>query len=70
MRSLHKSVSAHAAVHNHFNRERYAPVGEALQAMFAERLGERWTPEASVAWAHCYRLISDTMIAHAYGELD
>lgn len=46
--------------------EHYPVVGEALQAMFAERLGEVWTPEAAAAWADAYSAIQQVMVEAAY----
>ena len=46
--------------------EHYPVVGEALQAMFAERLGSAWTPEAAAAWAAAYAAMADVMVAAAY----
>lgn len=40
----------------------YKLVGDALLWTLAKGLGNKWTEETAVAWAVCYRELSDTMI--------
>jgi nitric oxide dioxygenase len=48
----------------------YAPVGAALLWTLEEGLGEDWTPELAAAWGEAYGVLSDFMIAEAYGRPD
>jgi nitric oxide dioxygenase len=47
----------------------YAPVGAALLWTLERGLGEQWTPELAVAWQAAYTLLSEFMIAEAYGRI-
>jgi len=46
----------------------YTPVGEALLWTLQQGLGASWTPELAVAWAAAYGVLSEYMIAEAYGR--
>jgi hemoglobin-like flavoprotein len=47
----------------------YRVVGEALLWTLEQALGpDEFSPETKAAWASTYALLSDTMIAAAYGE--
>jgi hemoglobin-like flavoprotein len=46
----------------------YAPVGAALLWTLERGLGEQWTPRLAAAWTDAYTLLSDFMIAEAYGH--
>lgn len=46
----------------------YAAAGEALLAMFHERLGDRFTPATEAAWRQLYAVLSDIMIGVAYPQ--
>jgi len=46
----------------------YAPVGEALLWTLERGLAEQWTPELAAAWGAAYSVLSDFMIAEAYGR--
>jgi len=48
----------------------YAPVGAALLWTLERGLGEQWTPELAAAWRAAYNLLSEFMIAEAYGRVD
>lgn len=41
----------------------YRPVGDALLAALAARLGPRWTPDVDAAWRRAYNLVAEIMIA-------
>jgi nitric oxide dioxygenase len=45
----------------------YAPVGTALLWTLEKGLGDQWTPELAAAWGEAYKVLSDFMIAEAYG---
>lgn len=45
----------------------YAPVGDALLWTLEKGLGDQWTPELAAAWGEAYKVLSDYMIAEAYG---
>jgi nitric oxide dioxygenase len=46
----------------------YAPVGAALLWTLERGLGDQWTPELAAAWGEAYKVLSDFMIAEAYGR--
>jgi hemoglobin-like flavoprotein len=46
----------------------YAPVGAALVWTLERGLGEQWTPPLAAAWTEAYTILSDFMIAEAYGH--
>ena len=46
----------------------YTPVGEALLWTLQQGLGPAWTPELAAAWAAVYGVLSEYMIAGAYGR--
>jgi hemoglobin-like flavoprotein len=46
----------------------YAPVGAALLWTLERGLGEQWTPTLAAAWTDAYTILSDFMIAEAYGH--
>jgi hemoglobin-like flavoprotein len=46
----------------------YTPVGEALLWTLQQGLGTAWTPELAAAWSAAYGLLSEYMIAEAYGR--
>jgi hemoglobin-like flavoprotein len=46
----------------------YAPVGAALLWTLERGLGEQWTPPLAAAWTDAYTILSDFMIAEAYGH--
>ena len=46
----------------------YTPVGEALLWTLQQGLGAAWTPELAVAWSAAYGVLSEYMIAEAYGR--
>ena len=46
----------------------YAPVGEALLWTLECGLGAQWNAELAAAWATAYGVLSDFMIAEAYGR--
>ena len=46
----------------------YTPVGEALLWTLQQGLGTAWTPELAAAWAAAYGVLSEFMIAEAYGR--
>jgi hemoglobin-like flavoprotein len=46
----------------------YTPVGEALLWTLQQGLGSAWTSELAAAWAAAYGLLSEYMIAEAYGR--
>jgi nitric oxide dioxygenase len=46
----------------------YAPVGEALLWTLEKGLGAQWTAELAVTWAAAYGVLSEFMIAEAYGH--
>jgi hemoglobin-like flavoprotein len=46
----------------------YTPVGEALLWTLQQGLGAAWTPELAAAWAAAYGVLSEYMIAEAYGR--
>ncbi|HVU44014.1 MAG TPA: globin family protein [Xanthobacteraceae bacterium] len=46
----------------------YTPVGEALLWTLQQGLGASWTPELAAAWAAAYGVLSEYMIAEAYGR--
>src|SRR5215470_9608639 len=48
----------------------YAPVGAALLWTLERGLGEQWTPELAAAWGAAYNVLSEFMIAEAYGPID
>ena len=45
----------------------YAPVGAALLWTLEKGLGDLWTPELAAAWGEAYKVLSEFMIAEAYG---
>jgi len=47
----------------------YAPVGAALLWTLEKGLGDQWTPELAAAWARPTKVLSDFMIAEAYGSV-
>jgi len=46
----------------------YQPVGAALLWTLERGLGEQWTPQLAAAWTEAYTILSDFMIAEAYGH--
>jgi nitric oxide dioxygenase len=48
----------------------YAPVGAALLWTLEQGLGDQWTPELATAWGEAYKLLSEFMIAEAYGRIE
>ena len=46
----------------------YTPVGDALLWTLHQGLGAMWTPELAAAWAAAYGVLSEYMIAEAYGR--
>ncbi len=46
----------------------YAPVGAALMWTLEQGLGEQWTQDLAAAWGEAYKVLSDFMIAEAYGQ--
>jgi hemoglobin-like flavoprotein len=46
----------------------YAPVGAALLWTLEQGLGKDWTPDLAAAWTGAYTLLSEFMIAEAYGR--
>ncbi len=46
----------------------YTPVGEALLWTLQQGLGTAWTPELAAAWSAAYGVLSEFMIAEAYGR--
>jgi nitric oxide dioxygenase len=46
----------------------YPPVGAALLWTLERGLGEQWTPELAAAWGTAYKVLSEFMIAEAYGR--
>jgi len=46
----------------------YAPVGAALLWTLERGLGKDWTPDHAAAWGAAYAVLSDYMIAEAYGR--
>jgi nitric oxide dioxygenase len=46
----------------------YTPVGEALLWTLQQGLGASWTFELAAAWAAAYGVLSEYMIAEAYGR--
>jgi nitric oxide dioxygenase len=46
----------------------YTPVGEALLWTLRQGLGASWAPELAAAWAAAYGVLSEYMIAEAYGR--
>ena len=46
----------------------YAPVGAALLWTLERGLGAQWTPELAAAWSAAYGVLSEFMIAEAYGR--
>lgn len=52
------------------NAADYAPVGAALLWTLEQGLGEQWTPELAAAWGTAYKVLSDFMIAEAYGAAE
>lgn len=48
----------------------YAPVGAALLWTLERGLGQQWTPDLAAAWGAAYKLLSEFMIAEAYGRTD
>jgi hemoglobin-like flavoprotein len=57
-------------VHYGVKPQHYKTVGEALMNTLVEGLGNALSAEAYVAWAEVYALLSDTMIAAAYPEVE
>jgi hemoglobin-like flavoprotein len=47
----------------------YAPVGAALLWTLEKGLGAQWTPELAAAWGAAYTVLSEYMIAEAYGRV-
>jgi hemoglobin-like flavoprotein len=47
--------------------EHYTPVGAALLWTLEQGLGPKWTPETAAAWTSAYTILSQYMIAEAYG---
>jgi hemoglobin-like flavoprotein len=43
----------------------YQPLGDALIATLAARLGPRWNPELEAAWRRAYNLVAELMMATA-----
>jgi nitric oxide dioxygenase len=50
------------------NAADYAPVGAALLWTLEKGLGDQWTPELAASWGEAYKVLSDFMIAEAYGR--
>ena len=50
--------------------QHYKTVGEALMNTLVEGLGDALSADAYAAWAEVYTLLSDTMIAAAYPEVE
>ena len=48
----------------------YAPVGAALLWTLEKGLGDLWTPELAAAWGEAYKVLSEFMIAEAYGRIE
>lgn len=48
----------------------YAPVGAALLWALEKGLGDAWTPGLAAAWGDAYAMLSDFMIAEAYGRAE
>jgi nitric oxide dioxygenase len=48
----------------------YAPVGAALLWTLEQGLGDQWTPALAAAWTEAYTVLSEFMIAEAYGRVD
>jgi hemoglobin-like flavoprotein len=48
----------------------YAPVGAALLWTLERGLGDQWTPALAAAWTEAYTVLSEFMIAKAYGRVD
>ena len=46
----------------------YTPVGEALLWTLQRGLGAAWTSELAAAWSGAYGVLSEYMIAEAYGR--
>jgi len=46
----------------------YTPVGEALLWALQQGLGTAWTAELAAAWSAAYGVLSEYMIAEAYGR--
>jgi nitric oxide dioxygenase len=46
----------------------YTPVGEALLWTLRQGLGASWAPELAAAWAAAYGVLSEYIIAEAYGR--
>lgn len=46
----------------------YTPVGEALLWTLQQGLGAGWTTELAAAWSAAYGVLSEFMIAEAYGR--
>ena len=46
----------------------YAPVGAALLWTLERGLGKDWTADLAAAWGAAYAVLSDYMIAEAYGR--
>lgn len=46
----------------------YEPVGAALLWTLEQGLGAQWTPELAAAWTNAYKVLSEFMIAEAYGS--
>jgi nitric oxide dioxygenase len=46
----------------------YAPVGAALLWTLEKGLGDQWTPDLAAAWTEAYTVLSNFMIAEAYGR--
>lgn len=66
--SLHPALKALAQRHVGYGVEKrhYAVVGDILIAMFAELLGEHFTPEVRSAWVAAYATTAGVMIEEAY----
>jgi hemoglobin-like flavoprotein len=48
--------------------DHYVSVGQALLWTLERGLGSAWTKDVAAAWAAAYRILSDFMIAEAYGR--
>jgi hemoglobin-like flavoprotein len=72
LESILPAASALAKRHVEYGVEAadYAPVGAALLWTLERGLGEGWTPELAAAWGGAYGVLSDFMIAEAYGRPD
>ncbi len=57
-------------VHYDVTPQHYKTVGDALIKTLLEGLGDALTQEACVAWKELYLLLSQTMIATAYDEVE